>query len=182
MKSRSDSAIATTTALGLSDVGIRITLNTRYDDIMVDAWGQEVPVDVQTMLSDAQINMTLVHFDRGVLDVVLALSMGGGGISIGQVVSAGQRLGQGLPIFSPGNSLISLNLTSPVGNKPFLFPTTYLTGPGMEYPIGTKRSIVNLNWRALPYAFPTQANGGIADPYNGGLGSQGVPLWQYAVQ
>jgi len=171
VKSRSDSGIASLTNLGLADTGIRISINTRFDDIMVDAWGQEIPIDVQWMLADANISMTLVHFDRAVLDVCMALSMGGGSIAIGQVARAGQRLGQGLSRFTIGNNLIGLNLSSPVGNKPWRFWYTYLTGPAVEFPLGTKRSIVTLNWRAIPYT---------TDPFNGGTGAQGSQLWDYS--
>lgn len=181
VKGRSDSAIASLTELGLADSSIRITPNFRYDDIKVDAWG-EIPPEVQFMLSDVMITMTLVHFDRSVLATCLQLSQGGAP-SEGQMARAGQRLGNNQPRFGPatgspptgnnaGNNYIGLNLSSPVAGQPWRFYYTYLTGPPMEFPLGAERSVVTLHWRAIPY---TQ------DPYQGGLGAYGQYLWDHTL-
>lgn len=175
VKGRADSAIGSLAQLGLTDGPIRLTFESRYLEIQVDAWGGEIPAEIQYKLSAVQISMNLVHFDRDVLDVCLLESMGGAP-TLGTTGRAGARMGNGLPRFAAGgvlgNHFIGLNITSPVAAKPWRFFYTYLVGPPMEFPLGTERSIVTLNWRAIPYA---------VDPYNGGLGAFGSPLFDYTL-
>jgi hypothetical protein len=185
VKGRSDSDISAITQLGLSDSQIRVTLDFRHLDLNVNAWG-EMPADVQWMLAGANISMTLVHFDRAVLDVCLMESMGGvPNGAVGGMNRAGQRLGNNAPRFAAGgvngNHLIGLNLSSTVGAKPWRFFYTYLAAPPMEFPLGNERSIIVLNWRAIPY---TQ------DPWGGsssqpntvaGTGAQGALLWDHTL-
>lgn len=165
VKGYSGSTIGSLTQLGLAHNGILIRLNFKHRDINVDSWGPEVPVDVQCFLADAQISMQIVDVDRAVLDRVLEHSMGiaaTGGI-VGQMPHAGQRMGQGAISAGPtarfGNNYIGLNISSPIGGKPWRFYYTYLTGTPFEQPIGTERSIFTLNWRAIPYT---------NDPWGGG--------------
>ena len=51
---------------------------------------------------------------------------------------------------------MSVHIASPVEAKPWRFPTAYLTNRPMELPLGTSRSLVILNWRAIPYKPPTR--------------------------
>lgn len=175
VKGRADSAIGALTQLGLSDGPIRVTLDHRHMDIQVDAWGGEIPPEVQYKLSSVSVSMNLVHFDRAVLDVCLAESMAGV-VTIGSVGRAGARMGNGLPRFAAGgvngNHYIGLNIVSPIAGYPWRFLFSYLTGPPMEFPLGTERSVVQLNWRAIPYT---------VDPYGGGTGSLNSPLWDYTL-
>lgn len=171
VKGYSGSTIGSLTQLGLAQNGIAIRLNFKHRDINVDAQGPEVPVDVQCFLADAQISMQLVHVDVNVLDTVLQHSMGiaATGELVGQMPHAGQRMGQGAISAGPtarfGNNYIGLNLSSPIGGKPWRFYYTYLTGTPFEQPIGTERSIFTLNWRAIPYT---------NDPWGGGSAQAGT--------
>ncbi len=171
VKGRSDSAIPNLTNLGLTNPQgkVRVSLNLRHMDLLVDSWGNEIPVDVQWMLADATITMTLVHFDRTVFDTCQLLSMGNPS-ALGQVARAGNRLGGNSARFSVGNNFISLNISSPVGNKPWRFYTAYLTGNAYEFPLGTERSELSLTWRAIPFS---------TDPYGGGTGAANTYLWDH---
>lgn len=178
VKGRVDSPIASITQLGLADAPIRITLDYRHKDAQVDAWGGEVPPDTQFMLAEARISMTLIHFDFAVLQTCLQLSMAGAPAE-GQMARAGQFMGNGQAQFAAavqptgllaGNNYISLNLSSPVQGIPWRFFFSYLSSPPMEFPLGTEKSVVALNWRAIPYTI---------DPYNGGLGAYGAPLYDH---
>lgn len=139
--------------LGLAIDTIVITPNFRHKDIRIDDFGPDIPAEVLWHLSDARIRMTLVHFDRNVLDSCLISSMAGanGGTIPGTFSSCGTPMGGGVALFAVNNFYISLNLLSPVGNKPWRFRTTYLTNPPIEHPLGTGHSLVVLNWRAVPY-------------------------------
>ncbi len=155
------------TELGLSSDQIRIRPNFRYLDIMVNAWGNAFPIDVQNMLTDVNITMTLVHYDQVVLDICLRESMGGAA-AFGTLPRAGSRLGGGVARFAAGNHYVGLNLASPVNNKPYRFYFAYLDGPPIELPLGTERSLVTCNWRAVPYT---------VDPWNAGVGSLGTVIF-----
>lgn len=157
--------------MGLAVDRITIQPNFRHRDITLDAWGGEVPAEVQAMLFDVNISMALVYFDNTVKDVCLQLSIGGAG-AIGQTTRAGTLLGNGVGRFAVGNNYIGLNIASPIGQKPWRFYFTYLTGPPMEYPLGTEKTIMVLNWRAIPY---------VVDPWRGGLGATNYPIWDHSL-
>ncbi len=169
VKGASASYIANLTELGLSEGPIRIIPSYRHKDINLDAWGLAA-AEVQFMLAECQISMTLIHFDRTVLAACLQESLGATPLNEGTMNRAGARLGNGAAPFAATNHFISLNISSPVAGLPWKFPTTYLTGPPMEFPLGTEKSSVVLNWRAIPYT---------TDPYNGGLGALGTVLWTH---
>src|SRR5581483_5195340 len=128
VKGSNASAIASITELGLSEGPITLTLDFRHRDINVDAWGGEIPPEVQVMLAAVNISMPLIHLDRDILDTCIRESMGGAP-AIGQLARAGARMGNNTVRFSAANHYIGLNLASPVGNKPWRFFTSYLTGP-----------------------------------------------------
>lgn len=164
--------------LGLSEGPISVRPNFVHKDIHVDAFGGEIPADVQTMLADVTISMRLVNVDRDVLDTCLLQSMGNLGGTIGQVPRAGTVLG-GTGSAGAGSTqtrfgsnwqYIVLGIRSPVASKPWRFPAAYMTGPPMEFPLGTEKSIIQVNWRAIPWA---------ADPWGGGTGAAGAILWDY---
>lgn len=139
--------LSATSELGLSDKQITITPNFVHQDIHCDDFGPTIPPDVIWLLADVTIQMTLVHYDPAVLNLCLGCSMANavGANNEGTVVSAGTIMG------APANNYISLNIASPVGQLPWKFPTAYLTGPPMELPLGSDRTIVTLRWRAIPY-------------------------------
>ena len=165
--------------LGLCSDSITITPNFRHLDIQPDVWGgdQGPPNDVQWMLADVMISMRLIHFDPTVLSYCVRHSMGARDGAEGIMARAGTRLGGGGALSASSNALINLNLTGPVGggtNNLWYFPATYLTGPPFTFPIGVERSIVELNWRAIPY----QADpAGTVDSLGRGTGAQDLYLW-----
>lgn len=166
VKGRSDSAIGSLSQLGLSADPIVVTCNFQHQDINVDAWGK-APADVQWMLADAMISMTLVHFDMTVLRTCVLLSMGGAS-NEGQVGRAGTRMGGNYARFAAGNNYIGLNIASPVVALPWRFYFAYLANNPITFPLGTERSLVRLTWRAVPY---------VTDPWNGGLGATNAYIW-----
>ncbi len=163
------SGFSSLTELGLSEGDVVVTPNSRHRDINVNAWGPEIPADVQFFLADLHVTMTLVHFDRNVLDLVYNESVGGPALA-GQMGRAGLRMGNNSARFSPTNHYVGLNLTSPDGGVPWRFFFAYLTGPPYSFPLGTERALVTLNWRVIPF---TQ------DPYNNGLGANNYQLWDF---
>ncbi len=167
VKGAADSGIAVLSELGLADSSIHVRPNFVHQDINVDAWGPRIPADVQWFLSDVTINMTLVHYDNLILDICVQQSMASTG-QFGTMGRAGQRMGNNTPRFGAGNRLVSLNITSPVLGQPWRFFFCYLSSPPVEFPLGTQRSLIVMNWRAIPF---TQ------DPYGGGTGALGYPLW-----
>jgi hypothetical protein len=184
VKGRSDLVnIAALTNFGLCDTPIHVRLDFKTLPIKVDAWGDQVAPEIQTMLTQAMVTMTLVHFDRPILDTLVQESQAGAPV-IGQLARAGARMGNNLPRFAPsgtpnpatgvattGNHFIGLNIASPVGGKTWRFFYAMLANSPLEFPLGTERSIVTLNWLCVPY---TQ------DPWNAGLGAQGTVLWDHS--
>jgi hypothetical protein len=171
VKGPQGSAIASISQLGLTVSPIRVTLDVRHRDINLDAWGGEIPADTQFMLAAASISMDLVHVDRDVLSACIKLGMagaGGVGNNEGQLARAGLRMGGGLARFASGNNYIGLNISSPVLALPYRFYFAYLTGTPVDIPLGTEKSIIVCNWRAIPY---TQ------DPWNSGQGATGTVLY-----
>ena len=177
VKGNVNTTISSLSELGLSEDPIVVTPDLKHTDLNLDAWGSEVPADVQFKLAAVTVRMKLIHFDRAVLDTCLIESMAGAGNIagaglIGMLARAGRRMGGGNARFAANNHFIGLNLTSPSeANKPWRFYSAYLTGPPMEMPLGTEKSVVALNWRVIPY---TQ------DPWGGGTGADGVRLWDHS--
>ena len=168
-KGNSASSIGSLTQLGLSTDPIRVTLELHHKDIIVDAWGPEVPADVQQFLAAVTVNINFIHIDRTVLDYCLQESMGGT-TAVGTLARAGLRLGGGVSRFAVGNHYIGLNISSPVAAKPWRFYFAYLTGTPVDVPLGTEKSVISTTWRVIPYT---------TDPYGGGTGSLGTLLWDH---
>lgn len=175
VKGRSDSGIGTLQELGLSTGPVTVSFDFRHRDINVNAWGDEIPPEVQWMLAGANVSMNLVHYDPSILDICVMESMAGAP-AIGQMRRAGARMGNNGVRFAAGgllgNHFIGLNLASPVAGKPWRFYFSYLTQSPIQYPLGTEKSVVTLNWRAIPYT---------TDPWGGGTGAQGTPLWDHTL-
>lgn len=179
VKGRSDSAISVATQLGLADSPIRLTPELRRKDLHVDAWGSELPADVQIFLAAVTVRINFIHFDRSILDTCIGLSMGGVTTgSVGQLTRAGTRMGGGLPRFAVGNNYIGLNITSPVGNKPWRFYYAYLADTPFEFPLGTDASVVSTTWRVVPYT-QDPWGGGSGENTVAGTGAAGYILWDY---
>ena len=174
VKGRADSAIGNLTELGLASGPILVTPIFHHQPINVNALGT-APAEMQFMLAEARITMSLVHFDRTVLDVCLTESMAGAP-AVGQLARAGARMGNNLPRFAAGGALgnhyIGLNIASPVGQKPWRFFYSFLAERPTEMPLGAERTICVCSWRAIPY---TQ------DPWGNGTGAQGALLFDYTL-
>lgn len=166
VKGNPNSGIGSLTQLGLPVQDIIITPSFNYQEVTVDAWGR-VPVDVQWMNAIVSVSMTLSHIDMTVLQQCTRMSMGGAA-AWGQVGRAGTFLGNNAARFANGNNFIGLNIASPVGLLPWCFYYSYLDGPPLSIPIGVGRSLIQLNWRVIPY---------VQDPWNSGLGSTNALLW-----
>lgn len=148
----------TTQELGLATDSIVVKYDYSFKDLKVNAWGF-VPPDTQNMGFVALITMSLIHWDEAVLTQCINNSLGGAP-SYGTRSFAGATLGGGEAQFG-GESLFSNFLISlGVNNRglygrgipaPYRFLYTHLINPPTEIPIGTKTSVINLNWRAIPY-------------------------------
>jgi hypothetical protein len=180
VKGSISSLIQSTEQLGLAQDAIQITEVFQHDDIGVDAYGNTPtpnPPDLQIFGAQAFIRMNLVHYDVVILEECIRLSMGGlndgESVSEGLLARAGTLMGSNQPLYGPTNNYISLNIVSPVGGVPWLFYSCYLASPPVVYPLGTKRSVVELVWRAIAYS---------EDPWNNGTGSSAVPLYVHILQ
>lgn len=170
VKGRSDSSLANLTELGLTDQPIAISIKNHRLRIRVDAYG-DGPPESQFMGASATVRMTLVHFDRDVLEACIQESWGSSP-ALGALGHAGSLMGNGKVRFAPGgvngNHFIGLNIISALGAAPWRFFHTTMAEDPIEFPIGTERSLVSVIWEALPYSI---------DPWNGGNGSYGVPIF-----
>ena len=175
VKGPTGSAIASTVQLGLPADKIQCSIEPRYRDMNLDAFGGEIPPDVQCMLAAVNVTMDLIHFDPTILDECQRLSMGLAGIAggvIGTLPHAGTRLGGGGALYtSATNNLMQLQIAAPAGSPalPWRFYAGYMP-QAYTYPLGTEKSIVRVTWRFIPYP-PS------GDPWNSGNGAQGVVLW-----
>ncbi len=158
--------------LGMSVGQITISPQFKQRGIKVDDFGSEVPAEVQFLMSEVNISVQLVQYDREVLDAVMQESQGGGGgfADAGTLAPAGTLLGNGRAVLTSGNHYTRLNLVTltpaPAGWR---FRSTYLND-SVEIPIGTERTIAVLNFKAIPYAFPN---------FSGEISSSGIILWDH---
>lgn len=172
VKGRSDSIIANLTELGLTSESITISVNSYRKNIRVDAYG-DGPPESQFFGAGATVQMTLVHFDKDVLNFCLNESWGSTP-AFGTMGHAGSLMGNNRARFAPGgvngNHFIGLNLISAAGALPWRFLNSALADNPMIFPIGTEKSLVRLTWQAFPYA---------TDPWNNGNGSFGTAIWDH---
>lgn len=160
------------TELGLPEGPIHVAPRLVHKDIYVDAYGRDsgVPADVMWIIADVTISMTLSHYNFKALDVCIQESMGGRTLSpkgsidrtaagfdsmaglAGQYLNpTGRMMGGGIPHLQSGYHFISLNILSPLLQFGWRFPAAYLAQPPVRIPLGTRASLVDLTWRAIPY-------------------------------
>lgn len=155
--------------LGLATERITVTPKFFHKDIYVNDFGPNTPAEVLAMMGDCTISMNLIHYDKNVLDTCIAESQGGTtvkpeniGINLalnlgiaGVFNPTGTVMGGEYPtiMYLSGCHYMGLNLSSPVLEMPWRFRKTYLIDT-VRYPLGTEKSIVSLNWRAIPYQTP----------------------------
>jgi hypothetical protein len=162
--------------LGLMSEGVQISPTFHHRDVAPDDFGPNVPADVQWMLADVRVRGTLVHYDREVLEYCMMESMGGA-TTLGTLAPAGRSLGRGRPALSSGCHYWSLNLLSPVLDRPWRFRTCYLEGNPVEVRLGTGYTGAVINVRAIPYRDPTPSFAN----YDLNLGSSGAVLWDHTL-
>lgn len=140
--------------LGLASDSIKITPRFVHKGIHTDDFGGVIPVDVQWMMADCLVEMTLIHYDVDVLDTCIRQTMGGvdNGISPGLCGAAGTPLGAGGAVGSSRTNLVFVYLQPTPTNEQahWRFPSCFLMDK-MEYPIGTEKSLVKLTWCAIPH-------------------------------
>ena len=178
--------------LGLASEQVRITPNFRYRDVFTDNFGPDVPADVLWHLADVTIRLPLIHYDDRVLDAMISESMGGirdefvPGPGMGPTqragicAAAGTPMGGLIPLYLSGNHYFGLQLDGgqAISGRPWRFPACYLTGPPVEYPLGTQVTVPVLTVRAIPYRINQSEltlSGGQMIPNE--VFSSGAPLW-----
>jgi hypothetical protein len=172
IKGRADCPYPSLTNLGLTDSPIQLSIDYRHLLIRVDAYG-DCPPEIQSFGSFAYIAMTLVHFDYDVLMFTVAEAMGSSP-GEGMLGHAGTLMGGGLARFGAGGingwHYVGLNVISATGKPPWRFLNSVLFEQPLSFPLGTERSLVGVRWASIPYS---------VDPWNGGLGSYGVPIYDH---
>lgn len=173
----------TPTELGLCSDSIVVAPRFIHRDLYCDDFGPDVPVEVMTNLAWVDIRMTLIHYDKKILEICMAESLGGALVPTPPstapmaMMPAFRPLGANKPLGASGCHYLSLNLTSPQLDYPLRFPASYLTERPVEYPIGTRVSEVALQWRAIPYRQMFSANAN----KDAELLASGTPLWHYSL-
>lgn len=171
---QSGNAIGDRTELGLASEQVIIRPRFVHADVHVDDFGPDIPPEVLCMLAEVQLSMTLIHYDKDALQVCIEESLGqfsSPATVDGVIGPAGSPLGNGRPRLASGCHYISVNLTSPVLNYPWRFRTCYLADRPVEIPLGTHTSLVNLNWRCIPYR---PSSSGVE------ISSSGAVLWDHS--
>lgn len=148
-------SIAEGRELGLASEAIQLSPRYVHHDMRIDDFGPDIPADVIANIAEITVRMNLVHYDRDVLDVCARESIGGGRGQWGVLAPAGTIMGGNKFFFASGWHYMSLNLITTQDNFPWRFRAAYLSQPPIEIPIGTRRMVTQLTWRAIPYAEPT---------------------------
>lgn len=152
--------IETLAELGLAEEEdpIRVLPVFKHKGVKCDDFGPDTPPEMLWMLASLRIQMTLVNADPDVVEACVIQAMGGGGQNAGGEFgvfgACGLPMGGGVDLHAAGNHYISLNISSPVLERPWRFPASYLTGPALEYPLGASRSLIKMTWEVVPYVKP----------------------------
>lgn len=149
-----------------------------HRDVNVNSFGDgQTPIECLWNGAVFTFSTDFIHYDKNVLDAVVAESMAGSFVDSAQEVDGQQVLGDNPPaifagtfapigtpmggynpLYASGNHFMTVWFISaqPMtsGAFPYRFPACYLTGPPLELNIGTERSIARCNWRAIPYTIP----------------------------
>lgn len=165
--------------LGLAEGPITITPAYHHNPVNTEDFA-DVPVDMQWMLDEVSIRTRLIHYDPLVLSWTLAESRGGiwtnhtapqivngvptllpglGNTKEGAYVGAGSLLGKGLPLLASGNNFVRLYVESATQVMPWRFLSVYVPTPPLEIPLGTEKTGLEIEWRAIPYC-PIYQSGG----------------------
>lgn len=158
------------TQFGLAADAIRVTIIKHSKKLIVDAYGQDNPVDEQVFGAEAIIDINFIHFDAAILAECIRLMLPGA-VTEGLLGRAGRPRGgpiSGLSALGTGTHFVALNITSPVMGLPYTFPYCYLDEQPVTIPLGTEKSIVQTRFRAIAYT---------VDPWGGSVGSLGSTLY-----
>lgn len=195
VKGARHTGIANVVELGLSTDQITVTPRFKHKEMRADDFGPDIPADVIANLADATVRMTLVSFDDTILDVLMAETLGGyntdNPVAPGTLYAgAGKILGGYNALYTEDCHYFSVGLTQTAPNgkpvpKPWRFPACYLTTQPLTIPLGTTRSLVELEFRAIPYAVPPTersigTDGQVEEVFTE-LVSSGAVVWDYQV-
>lgn len=157
----SGQAIGDATELGLTSDQISVTPTFYHGDVKVDDFGPNTPANVQGLLAEVSLSMTLVHYDDSVLDICLDESLGGGGgfntfgadgLRAGaRLAPAGRLLSRYRNAYWSGWHYVAVTIQTPVAGDVFRFRQCYLAQQPVVIPLGTEASLVRCNWRCIPY-------------------------------
>jgi len=87
----------------------------------------------------------------------------------GTLGAAGSLLGANYAVGDANNLFTKLIIDSALGEDTWEFPTAFLNQQPFTLPLGTERSLVDLNWRAIAYT--NSASGELISP--------DVKLWNH---
>lgn len=142
--------------LGVAETGIVVTPSYEYTEILTDLMGKK-PCEIMGEMYDVKVRMELIHFDKTILEV--CETEGSVGYQQGTTAKtiAGGLIGNNLSLYASGNFFMGMAIKSPV--KTWRFPAAWLDQTPEEFPLGTSRSKVILNWRSIAYV--TIGGGGV---------------------
>ncbi len=195
------------TELGLAEQEIHIIPTFYHQDIHVDDFGPNVPVEVHSMLAEVMINMVLINYDPLVLEYCLSESQGipsvsgpstlsGPGNQWGKFNGAGTMLGNYEPMFSSGNHYLEVDIITALNEPDWSFKSCYFATKPVLIPLGVKRTKAEVNIRCIPYTIPLLSgqtttiilSGGVTTVpldvvnYSGEIMSSGVILFDHDFQ
>ena len=108
-----------------------------YEDVLLDTFGSRIPGDVQSMLADARIDLSLIYFDSTVLQTALKV----GGAAYGTMPAAGTLMG----------ASTALKTLATGGSNGFTFTSNTMFVAGGPIKKGTRATRARLSFRAIPY-------------------------------
>jgi hypothetical protein len=132
-------------ALGVTVDGVEIELRDYTEPVFTDTYGPDVPFDEQQFLEDALIRAQLVFYDDAQLALIRSRPASILGTAEGTVGNAGTLWG--------GNATklyFRLLVKSPTASLPYNFPNARLRNSASQK-VGTRRTLWNLEFLALPY-------------------------------
>ena len=126
--------------LGVTVDGAEIELRDFTEPVFTDTFGPDVPFDEQQFLEDALIRLQLVFYDDAVLGKVRSRASGTDG-----------TIGNAGTLWGGGSKYFRLLIASPTDSLPFNFPTARVRNSA-SHKIGTRRTLWNIEFYAVPYS------------------------------
>lgn len=136
--------------LGLAKDQIKITPRIGYEEVNPTGWGVS-PADLNTQGGEILISCTLIDIDYDVLKVCENESRA---VEVdGTLAPTGEFLGGLKSVHSSGNHFFTLNISSPVEQRPIRFLSVAMHETPYVLPLGNDASEVEVTFRAIPYMF-----------------------------